>query len=87
MVDIPLEKEQYPLAPSVNKKPIFIRLVLATRVVSSDTQAEYVSLAFAIVGIIASVFLFSNSGVTQQKPTATAVEQMNQFMTTNPSGR
>ena len=79
MADIQFEEEQYQRPAESEKKSLFIRLVLATGIVSTDQQAEYVLLGIAIVGIIVSLFLsFGGGSHTVQKPPAVMLEQMKQ---------
>ncbi len=54
MADIQFDEEQQyqPVAGRVEQKPLFIRLVLATGVVSSDQAAQYILLGAAMLLII-----------------------------------
>ena len=84
MTDIQFDEEQqyrqHGQAEKAEKKSLFIRLVLATGVVSTDRQAEYVLLGIAVVGIIVSLFLsFGGGSHTPQKPPAAMLEQMKQI--------
>ena len=52
-------------------KPFFIRLVLSTKIVSTDEQAKYVLLVVAIFYIIIAValpFIFGSSSLAPQTP-------------------
>lgn len=57
------EGQQYP-GPARGRtgKSLFIRLLLATGIVSTDQQAEYVLLSSAMVMLVLAFFLFSLSG-------------------------
>lgn len=58
MADIQFEEEQQYQQPSqVENKPFFIRLVLATGIVSTDRDAEYVLIGFVVVAILAALFV------------------------------
>lgn len=51
------------------RKPLFIRLVLATGVVKTDRQAEYILLGIAVIGIlITASVLFSSTANDGAKP-------------------
>ncbi|MHB1162910.1 MAG: hypothetical protein ACYCZZ_00040 [Minisyncoccota bacterium] len=57
------EEPTYQPRPEVQKKSLLTQLVLATGVVSSDQQAQYVLLSIAAVATVLSFFLFfSTSG-------------------------
>ncbi len=58
---------------------LFTRLVLATSIVSTDRQAEYVLLGFAIVAIIVSLFLLSRGGLPPKDPSPAVLEQVKQM--------
>lgn len=79
MVDIRLDEEQgYQLPVQIEKKPYFVRLVLATKIVSTDKQAGYVLLGTALVGIVASIiilFVSSSPPVQGGVPTPLAYRQ------------
>ncbi|MBI2048714.1 MAG: hypothetical protein HYT30_02195 [Parcubacteria group bacterium] len=69
MADVQFEEEQQyqPAYQQAEYKPLLIRLVLATGIVSTDKQAEYVLLGFALAVIILSfiiLFLFGSSQVS-----------------------
>ena len=74
MADIQFEEEQQyqqqAAEQMVNQKPFFIRLVLSTKIVSTDTQAEYVLLGVAIFFVILAIAipLFSGSGSGGKPP-------------------
>lgn len=57
MAGIQFEEEQYQQPVQIEKKPFFIRLVLATGVVSIDRQAEYVLVGFVVVAILVALFI------------------------------
>ena len=55
MADIQFDEEQqYQQNDLVEQKPFLVRLVLATKIVSTDRQAEY-----ALLGIVITVFVIS----------------------------
>ncbi|OIO51420.1 hypothetical protein CO131_02090 [Candidatus Kaiserbacteria bacterium CG_4_9_14_3_um_filter_50_16] len=69
MTDIQFEEEpQYQHSALPDKKPFFIRLVLATGVISTDKAAEYVLLGFAVVCLCIALFIFMNSGPPKPPP-------------------
>ena len=66
MADIQFDEEQQYRQPGqVEQKSLFIRLVLATGIVSTDKQAEYVLLGVAIVLIILAFLIPSLFGGSQ----------------------
>ncbi|MGD0328368.1 MAG: hypothetical protein ABSB00_01490 [Minisyncoccia bacterium] len=53
MADIQFDEEQqYQRPVQTEQKPFFIRLVLATKIVSTDARANYVLLGIALCAII-----------------------------------
>ncbi len=42
----------------VAKKPLLVRMVLATKIVSTDRQAEYVLVGIAILAIVMAVWMW-----------------------------
>jgi len=60
------EEQQYQRPESVEQKPFFVRLVLATGIVSGDKQAGYVLLGVAALLIILAFMIpsFMNSSQT-----------------------
>lgn len=74
MTDIQFDEEQeYQRPVQIEQKPYFVRLVLATKIVSTDKQAEYVLLCFAICGLLAAiglwiVFLSSHAVIAPSLP-------------------
>jgi len=78
------EEREYQRPAQIEQKPYFVRLVLATGIVSTDEAARYVLLGVTVVAIIASLFLFFSGGHTPQKPTSASIQQMRQFMNTFP---
>lgn len=62
MADIQFEDDQYRSNNQNEQKSFFVRLVLATHIVSNDTQAQYVLLGIAILGVIITGVLFSMGG-------------------------
>jgi hypothetical protein len=70
MADIQFDEDQYQRPTQIEQKPFFVRLVLATKIVSTDKQAEYVLLGIVIVLIVVAValpFIFNN-GTTPHNP-------------------
>ena len=80
MADIQFQEEQYQRPVESEQKSLFIRLVLATGIVATDTQAEYVLLGVAVILIILAFLIpsFFGAGHTPQKPPAAMLEQMKQ---------
>ncbi|HVB19999.1 MAG TPA: hypothetical protein VNF51_01775 [Candidatus Paceibacterota bacterium] len=70
------EEDQYQRSAQIGRKPLFVRLVLATGIVSTDKQTEYVLLGIAIAAAVISWFLIPSGGHTPQQPPAAALEQM-----------
>lgn len=62
MTDIQFEEEQFQRPAESEKKSLFIRLVLATGIVSTDRQAEYVLLGVAVILIILAFLIPSLMG-------------------------
>lgn len=59
MTNISFNEEPSTVAyPSAPKKPFLVRLVLATKIVSTDKQAEYVLIGIAILCILLTVFFW-----------------------------
>lgn len=57
MTDVSFNEEPTPVAYSATaKKPALIRMVLATKIVQTDRQAEYVLIGIAILAILAMIF-------------------------------
>ena len=56
------EEQQYQRNQQVKQKPFFIRIVLATGIVSTDRQAEYVLLGVAALLIILAFMIPSFIG-------------------------
>lgn len=52
--------------------------------IQNEKQASHILMGFVAVAIIFLLFLFFSNGLIQQKPTATSIEQMKQFMNTVP---
>ncbi|HVB19997.1 MAG TPA: hypothetical protein VNF51_01765 [Candidatus Paceibacterota bacterium] len=66
MADIQFnEEQQYQRSAQIGRKPLFVRLVLATGIVSTDKQAEYVLLGIAFLGFfITGMFLLTGNNTT-----------------------
>jgi hypothetical protein len=77
MEDIQFEEEQqYQPVQKVEQKSLFIRIVLATGIVSDDKQAEYVLLGFFVSCILLAViigFFLNTSNSPMPLPTGTLV--------------
>ncbi len=68
MAEVQFEEEpQYQNFPQPEKKPFFIRLVLATGIVSTDRQAEYVLLGVAALAIVLAFLIPSVFGSSQAR--------------------
>lgn len=52
------EEPQYKLPQQTSTKPFLVRMVLATRIVNTDRQAEYALVGVAIVAIIMAVWFW-----------------------------
>lgn len=79
------EDYNYNLRKNIGKKPVFTRCLIATGIVSTDKQAEYVLLGISAIAIIISAFIFfgmvnNNSGA---KPSPAFIEQMRQAQINN----
>jgi len=59
------------------QKPLFVRLVLATGLVSSERAAEYVLLGIVGLGIIITFFFFTSSGDNLSVPPPTPYQEGN----------
>jgi hypothetical protein len=58
MADIQFDEEQqFQQGYQVEQTPFFIRLVLATGIVSTDKQAQYLLLGLAVVAILISIYV------------------------------
>lgn len=70
MADIQFNEPAYarPVATQSEQKSLFIRLVLATGIVSTDKAAERVLLGFAFFGLIFALFLFTRGGTPAPPP-------------------
>jgi hypothetical protein len=66
MAEIQFEEEEYGRPAQIEQKPFFVRLVLQTKIVSTDKQAEYVLLGFVIFCIIAAIAVHSLFGSTSK---------------------
>lgn len=55
------EESQYKLAQQTNSKPFLVRMVLATKVATTDKQAEYVLIGIAIVAVITAIWLWPDA--------------------------
>ncbi len=79
------EDNKYGSPKTAYKKPIFTRWLIATGIISTDKQAEYVLLAVSAVAIIISAFIFFNmtNSNTGAKPSAALMEQLKQAQANN----
>ncbi|MFA6408523.1 MAG: hypothetical protein WCW36_03630 [Candidatus Paceibacterota bacterium] len=69
MADIQFNEDQeYQRSAIVERKSLFVRLVLATGIVSSDKAAEYVLICFVILGLGITFFSFTRSGPASPPP-------------------
>jgi len=72
MVDIQFDEGQGYQQPigRAEQKPLFIRLVLATNLVSSDAAAKYVlfGMAVLLLALAFSIFVFMGSGPASPPP-------------------
>lgn len=59
MTTIQFEEESYPQARREDRKSFLIRSVLATGIVSNDTQAKSVLLVVALLGFVVTVLILS----------------------------
>lgn len=59
MTTIQFEEEPYPQARREDRKSFLIRSVLATGIVSNDTQAKNVLLVVALLGFVVTVLILS----------------------------
>lgn len=74
MSDIQFEEEQQFQRPAQSEqKPLFIRLVLATGVVSTDREAEYVLLGIAVFLVILAFIIPSVMGGSQPRVPQNAI--------------
>ncbi len=63
MADVQFEEEQqYRQGYQAEHKPLLIRLVLATGIVSTDKQAEYVLLGVAAALLLIAIFVAFSGG-------------------------
>jgi hypothetical protein len=74
MADIQFEEEsQYRRPAQFEQKPLFIRLVLATGIISTDKQAKYLLLGIAGVGILFTLFMVFHFGGSASKPAVPSI--------------
>jgi hypothetical protein len=73
MADIQFEEEQFQRPVESEKKSLFIRLVLATRMVSTDREAEYVLLGIAGFLIILAFIIPTFLGGSQARVPQNAI--------------
>lgn len=75
MADIQFDEEpQYRNPLQAEQKPFFIRLVLATGIVSTDRQAEYVLLGVAIFALVLAFLIPSFIGSSPPRVPQSAID-------------
>ncbi|MHB1769791.1 MAG: hypothetical protein ACYCPH_01785 [Minisyncoccota bacterium] len=72
MADIQFEEEQQQQRPLMQpkRKPFFVRLVLATGVVSTEKAAEYVLLGIAVFGLCLAAIVLWEVSLSSSAPIA-----------------
>ena len=76
MADVQFEEEsQYQRPAESEKKSFFIRLVLATGIVSTDRQAEYVLLGVAALALVLAFMIPSFIGGSQKPVPQSVVDK------------